>query len=100
MKHIHNLVATRNEIVKMLLTGPTMILFEKKDGSMRKMICTLHHKLIPQTKDKLHNMSHNPDRESRTISAYDLENLGWRSFIVENVRFFEQFKPSANEEKK
>jgi WYL_2, Sm-like SH3 beta-barrel fold len=95
MKKLHNVVDTRNEIVKCLLTGPTLVLFKKKDGSTRKMICTLHPKLLPPTKEKLHNMAHNPDRESRTISAYDLENLGWRSFIVENVRFFEQLKPSG-----
>ena len=95
MKQVHNKVDARNEIVKCLLTGPTMVLFEKKDGSVRKMICTLHHKLIPATKEKLNDMSRNPVRSDAAIAAYDLENAGWRSFLVDKVQFFEQFKPST-----
>lgn len=95
MKQVHNKVDARNEIVKCLLTGPTMVLFEKKDGSVRKMICTLHHKLIPATKEKLNDMSRNPVRSDAAIAAYDLENAGWRSFLVDNVKFFELFKPNT-----
>jgi len=95
MKKVYNKVDARNEIVKCLLTGPTMVLFEKKDGSVRKMICTLHHKLIPATKEKLNDMSRNPVRSDAAIAAYDLENAGWRSFLVDKVRFFEQFKPNT-----
>lgn len=95
MKQVNNKVDARNEIVKCLLTGPTMVLFEKKDGSVRKMICTLHHKLIPATKEKLNDMSRNPVRSDAAIAAYDLENAGWRSFLVDKVQFFEQFKPST-----
>ena len=95
MKQVNNAVDARNEIVKCLLTGPTMVLFEKKDGSVRKMICTLHHKLIPATKEKLNDMSRNPVRSDAAIAAYDLENAGWRSFLVDKVQFFEQFKPST-----
>lgn len=96
MKQVHNKVDARNEIVKCLLTGPTMVLFEKKDGSVRKMICTLHHKLIPATKEKLNDMSRNPVRSDAAIAAYDLENAGWRSFLVDNVKFFELFKPNTS----
>ena len=95
MKELTNEVDARNEIVKCLLTGPTMVLFEKKDGSTRKMICTLHHKLIPVTKEKLNDMSRNPVRSNAAIAAYDLENAGWRSFLVDKVQFFEQFKPNT-----
>ena len=95
MKKVYNKVDARNEIVKCLLTGPTMVLFEKKDGSVRKMICTLHHKLIPATKEKLNDMSRNPERSDAAIAAYDLENAGWRSFLVDKVQFFEQLKPNT-----
>lgn len=95
MKQVNNKVDARNEIVKCLLTGPTMVLFEKKDGSVRKMICTLHHKLIPATKEKLNDMSRNPVRSDAAIAAYDLENAGWRSFLVDKVQFFELFKPNT-----
>ena len=95
MKELINEVDVRNEIVKCLLTGPTLVLIEKKDGTVRKMICTLHHKLIPATKEKLNDMSRNPVRSNAAIAAYDLENAGWRSFLVDKVQFFEQFKPST-----
>ena len=94
MKHIDNAVDARNDIVKCLLTGPTLVLFKKKDGSIRKMICTLHHKLIPVTKEKLNDMARSPVRSNAAIAAYDLENAGWRSFLVSNVQFFDLLKPS------
>ena len=94
MKHLDNAVDARNDIVKCLLTGPTLVLFKKKDGSVRKMICTLHHKLIPATKEKLNDMARNPVRSDAAIAAYDLENAGWRSFLVDNVQFFDILKPS------
>lgn len=94
MKQVHNKVDARNEIVKCLLTGPTMVLFEKKDGSVRKMICTLHHKLIPVS-NKMADIVRNPVRSDAAIAAYDLENAGWRSFLVDKVQFFELFKPNT-----
>lgn len=94
MKHLDNAVDARNDIVKCLLTGPTLVLFKKKDGSVRKMICTLHHKLIPATKKKLNDMARSPVRSYAAIAAYDLENAGWRSFLVDNVQFFDILKPS------
>jgi len=95
MKELTNEVDVRNEIVKCLLTGPTLVLFEKKDGTVRKMICTLHHKLIPATKEKLNDMSRNPVRSNAAIAAYDLENAGWRSFLVDKVNFFEPLNPNT-----
>lgn len=92
MKKVTNIVDARNEIVKCLLTGPTVVLFEKKDGSIRKMLCTLNPKLLPPSKEMIQDKSRNPDRSNAAIAAYDLEKKGWRSFLVENVQFFEILK--------
>ena len=67
------------------------VIFEKKDGSERVMNCTLNFDKIP--------MEHQPKKLDlpyeegvlSTIKAFrvfDVDNNGWRSFILDNVRFF------------
>lgn len=62
------------------------VVFEKVDGSLREMKCTLHPDLIPAI---IHD-SDKPARKTPTenpdvIKVYDLEADGWRSFRYENV---------------
>lgn len=59
----------------------TVITFQKKDGSIRKMHCTRNMNRIP-----LEQHPKNESVESGTsIRVFDLEKAEWRSFVVENV---------------
>lgn len=56
------------------------VTFLKLNGEKRTMKCTLHPDLIPS--------QYSGDEESRsdaTISVWDIDSDGWRSFRVERV---------------
>lgn len=99
MKHndIKNFAEYRNNIEMLLLSGPCYAIFEKKDGSVRHMICTKHYKLIPQ-KQPVDSAEANAasktykKKSEDAISAYDLEKKEWRSFLIHNIRFFEKLE--------
>ena len=65
------------------------VVFEKKDGSLRTMICTKDIETIPEEfrpKDK----EEGDDRPGRPtpehlFSAFDLEANGWRSFSIDKI---------------
>jgi hypothetical protein len=60
--------------------------FEKKDGSLRRMICTLSESKIPAEKaPKNPGISKNTD----VLAVFDVENDGWRSFRWNSIRKIE-----------
>lgn len=69
--------------------GPVTVIFTKKDGTERTMLCTTKSELVPQVEESVE-----PKREKKAnedlMSVYDLEAKGWRSFrwdSVKQVRF-------------
>ena len=65
------------------------IKFTKKDGTLRTMHCTLKDDMIPIPGWKPGSEGH--ERENKrvipehTLAVWDIDNDGWRSFIVHNV---------------
>lgn len=60
------------------------VIFVKKDGTERKMKCTLHSKYLPQQTDieeQVQKKTPNPD----VLAVWDLEAEGWRSFRYDSV---------------
>lgn len=73
---------TRKEILDIFQMNQTLkVVFTKKDGSVRTMICTRNMGLIPA--------AHHPKGEGKVndavVPVFDLEAQGWRSFQVESV---------------
>lgn len=69
-----------------LRTNTAEIVFTKKDGTERKMLCTLQEWDIPE--------EHAPKGTGRikhddVISVYDVENKGWRSFRFDSLKSIE-----------
>ena len=63
------------------------IIFTKKDGTERKMFCTLIESRIPEAD---HPKESNTVYTDEAVRVYDTEALGWRSFrwdSVKEVRF-------------
>ena len=75
----------RNEYLKQaLLDDVVEVLFVKKDGTERRMICTLKPDLLPAQTDleeQVQKKTSNPD----VLAVWDLENQGWRSFRYDSV---------------
>lgn len=70
--------------------GVVYIQFTKKDGSTRKMQCTLDFKKIPKAdRPKSTNLRKilNDLNQHGLIRVYDMENMGWRSIPVGRVEW-------------
>lgn len=70
-------------LLNALRTNTAEIVFTKKDGTERKMLCTLQEWDIPK--------EHKPkgtgiEKTGDVISVYDLENKGWRSFRFDSLK--------------
>ncbi len=64
------------------------VVFTKKDGSSRTMLCTKDIETIPEEyRPKITDESDRPGKPTpdHLLSVFDLEANGWRSFIIENV---------------
>lgn len=77
--------AWRNEYLKnALLSDVVEVLFVKKDGTERRMVCTLKPDLLPAQTDveeQVQKKTPNPD----VLAVWDLENQGWRSFRYDSI---------------
>ena len=73
----------KNWLKSVLRERNVMIEFEKKDGSMRKMFCTLSKNKIPVEKmPKGAGKAKNDD----VLIVFDVENDGWRSFRWDYIK--------------
>ena len=72
------------DLVSKLRDGVLNVTFEKVDGTERTMQCTLRPEYLPeQYRNKAPMLT---ETAPETISVWDVENSGWRSFRVDNVR--------------
>lgn len=80
----------KDEIMLNLREGKCIVTFEKVNGELRKMLCTLDSTLIPMEETEVgekRTKVANPD----VVPVYDLESNGWRSFRWNSVK---EFQPS------
>lgn len=58
-----------------------LVKFEKADGTIREMRCTLKEEFLPPKKDE-----YSPRKENDTVLAvWDLEKNAWRSFNLDAI---------------
>jgi hypothetical protein len=76
----------REMMIENLHRGVCNVVFEKKDGTMRTMNCTLHPDRLP-SRQVLTEVSPTP-YNSDTIRVFDVDVQEWRSFRVDSVRSF------------
>lgn len=79
------------EVLRTLLTeGPLWIEFVKKDGSPRRMQCTLAPSLLPPAPPVPEGtpVRVRPTPPPDLLVVYDLEKQGWRSFYANSVVAF------------
>ena len=70
-----------------LAFGPTTVVFTKKDGTERRMLCTTNANLIPVVE------STEPKREKKKndeiLAVFDVEANAWRSFRWDSIKSVE-----------
>lgn len=80
---------TRQEMIEKLVNGKCKVIFTKKDGTERTMMCTLSEDMIPQaTKDDPLSQKKVRAVNEEVLPVWDVEAEGWRSFRVDSVVSF------------
>ena len=76
----------KNWLLNLLRERAVNITFTKKDGSERKMSCTLSELKIPSEK-----MPKNTEKtkNNEVVPVFDIENNGWRSFRWDSIKRIE-----------
>jgi hypothetical protein len=67
----------------LLRSEKVTVLFTKKDGSERKLICTLKEDKIPSEKVPKNT---GKAKSEESIAVFDLEKSDWRSFRFDSVK--------------
>lgn len=74
---------SKNIVIKALKSQIIQISFEKVDGSVRDMQCTLMESKIPdEKKPKSTNSKSNPS----VLPVFDVEKEAWRSFRWDSIK--------------
>lgn len=72
---------TKQELNDLLREGQVVVEFKKKDGEVRKMVCTKSFDMIPPDKHPKSVSEPNTNGEIADLfNVWDLEKEGWRSF--------------------
>lgn len=83
----------QNEYLKAALQkGAVNVTFVKKDGTERKMECTLKQDLLPQEEIKEQTREPNPN----VLKVWDLEKNAWRSFRYDSILGFSENSNGIN----
>lgn len=67
----------------LLSAGSIGVVFTKKDGTEREMVCTLSAEMIPQDAAPKNSGRAQP---TDSIAVFDLEKCEWRSFRFDSVK--------------
>jgi hypothetical protein len=66
------------------------VVFEKKDGTLRRMFCTLIPEFLPSKGEQILTQASEPS--DNIITCWDLECDDWRSFKLNTVKLLEAEK--------
>ena len=78
----------KHELKEVLQNGVVTVVFTKVDGSERTMKCTLIPEYMPANVaqgQQLLTENAKPENPN-TISVWDIESNGWRSFRVDSIK--------------
>ena len=82
----------RKELKDLLRESVIRVNFTKADGTVRDLKCTLVYDLIPMEQrpaDKMPTRNSSRPENFDTITVFDVENAGWRSFRLDSINFIE-----------
>lgn len=71
----------QTEVRRLLSIGDCEFNFQKVDGSVRKMVCTLQESVVPETKG-------GKPKAGDAFTVYDTESSGWRTIKYEKIISF------------
>lgn len=78
-------IFNKYELKEDLKNGVYTVTFEKVDGTIREMRCTLQSSHLPQMLTEETPRHQRPENEA-TLSVWDVDAGGWRSFRVDSIQ--------------
>jgi hypothetical protein len=81
---------TAQDVRELLKDNIVEVVFEKKDGSSRRMFCTLIDEFLPSKGEQILTQANEPS--DNIITCWDLEHNDWRSFRLDSVKSLEAEK--------
>ena len=80
----------RNTLKDNLSKCVGVVSFNKADGSIREMTCTLMSDYLPEQKPLEDGFRHLPRKDNtEVLSVWDIDNKGWRSFRLDSINNIE-----------
>ena len=79
----------REWLLRMLRNQVCEVVFEKADGSERKMICTLKEEHLPKS-DKTKTTERKEPTDA--VPVWDMQSEGWRSFRIDRLMEFREYE--------
>jgi hypothetical protein len=78
----------RYELKQMLQGEVATVVFEKANGELREMRCTLHPDYMPKQTPQLLQESEMVKRAENpnVLSVWDVDMYGWRSFRMDSIK--------------
>jgi hypothetical protein len=70
-----------DELRKQLREGTLEVHFKKKDGSIRRMVCTTHPDVLGPSQESRSA----PVFQNEIVTVWDLEADAWRSFRFDSI---------------
>ena len=83
MENAINTPEGREWLLGLLRDSEVTVKFTKKDGSERKMLCTLAENKIPSEKSPTNS---GKTKSDEALAVFDLEKQSWRSFRFDSVK--------------
>lgn len=78
---------SKYELKEQLKDGIVTVVFEKVDGTIREMQCTLNKDIMPaQLLTEEQNAAKVRTENDDLLSVWDTQSNGWRSFHVSKVK--------------
>lgn len=74
------------ELKEILENGVVTVVFEKVDGSIREMKCTLLTEYLPVSDKQLLTENTTRKENDSSISVWDVESNGWRAFRLDSIK--------------
>jgi len=75
----------KEEILEILKSGETAVMFTKVDGTRRNLHCTLKMELIPKLAFPAESISGKKKLSEDVIRVWSLGDEAWRSFRIDSV---------------
>jgi hypothetical protein len=74
------------ELKQQLQGGIATVVFEKADGTLREMRCTLLAEYLPAPAAPQLLQENTKPENPNVLAVWDIENGGWRSFRMDSIK--------------